>query len=331
MFNSSEKLTQKLFEKELISAEQFEEIKVYRTKNIFSVNAELLFLLYLSVILFTSGVGVFVYKNIDSIGHLAILTLNFILMVVCFFLCFKKAKGYSNAEISFENPIYDYVLLTGSLLACIFLGYVNYQYHLFGTDYRWVSLLTAVLCFAIAYYFDSRTVLSMAITALTAFVGITLTPKTLIGNEIYNNLSLMYSGVLLGIALVLWAEFSQQNNIKKHFHFVYASLTLHLVGISIIAGLLHDQWYVFVFFAVGFVLYFLKLSYRLHSTSIFVFTLIYGYISLNILLGRLFSFIGFEYLSSIIILLAPLFYMGSIVLFIKLIRDFNKRKNDSIR
>ncbi|MGG7036248.1 MAG: DUF2157 domain-containing protein [Flavobacterium sp.] len=331
MLNWSEKLTQKLFENQLISEEQNREVKEYRAKNIFSVNAELLFLLYLSVILFTSGIGVFVYKNIDSIGHLAILALNFILMAICFFLCFKKAKGYSNHEVLFENPIYDYLLLTGSLLAGIFLGYINYQYHVFGTDYRWVSLLTAILCFAASYYFDNKTVLSMAITALTAFVGITLNPKALIENEIYNNLSLMYSGVLLGAALVLWAEFSVKNDIKKHFHFVYATLSLHLIGICLIAGLLNEQWYVFVLFAIGYVLYFVKASYRLNATSLFVFTLIYGYISLNILLGRMFEFIGFEYLSSIIVLLAPVFYIGSIVLFIKLIRDFNKNKHGSIR
>jgi hypothetical protein len=325
MSNLFEKATQKLWEKQLISDNQKQEIDAYRSKNIFSIHTELLFLLYISVVLFTSGVGIFVYKNIDTIGHLAILTLNFLLMLVCFIFCFKKAKVYSNEEVFFDNPVYDYIVLTGSILACIFLSYANYQYHVFDSDYQWVSLISAVLCFVVAYYFDNKMVLSMAITALAAFLGISVTPKNILGNEIYNNIFLTYSGILLSIALILWMEYSLKKAIKKHFYFVFVMFALHLAGVCLISGLISDQWYVFLVLTVFFVYYFLKLSYRFAATSVFVFTLIYGYIALIILLAKLFEYIYIPEMAFIIIYASPLFYIGSIFLFIRLVRDFNKK------
>lgn len=328
----NEHFTQKLLDKQLISEQQHQEIKTYQSKNIFSVNAELLFLLYLSVILFTSGVGVFVYKNIDTVGHLAILGLNFILMSVCFFFSFKKAKGYSNQEIVFENPIYDYVLLTGSILACIFLSYANYQYAIFDQDYQWVSLLTAILCFAVAYYFDNKSVLSMGITAITAFIGITITPKNILFNQFYDNLFLIYSGIILSLLMLFWLEYSLKKDIKKHFYFVFSMFALHLCGVSILSGLFSNQWYVFMVLAVFFGYYFIKLSYRFAASSLFIFSLIYVYVALNILIGKLIENLDFPDIYMIVIYLSPLFYIGSIFIFIKLVRDFNKKtKNDTIQ
>jgi hypothetical protein len=76
--------TQKLFEKKFITEEQFNQIKDYRSLGIFSLNAELKMFLYLSVLLFTSGIGILIYENIDTIGHVAILSLLLIVTVVCF-------------------------------------------------------------------------------------------------------------------------------------------------------------------------------------------------------------------------------------------------------
>ncbi|HSD13375.1 MAG TPA: DUF2157 domain-containing protein, partial [Flavobacterium sp.] len=204
MENFSEKQLEKLLEKGYISEAQHQEVKDYKSLGLFSLNTELLFLLYLGVLLFTTGVGTLVYKNIDSIGHLAILAVNFVLMLICFYFSFKNAKGFSKEEVFFDNPVYDYLLLTGSLLACIFIGYLQFQYGIFGKDFSLVSLFSATICFAIAYYFDNRTVLSMAITSLIAFTGITLTPQTVFENDIYSNPNLVYFGIFIGFILILW-------------------------------------------------------------------------------------------------------------------------------
>ncbi|MFM7895049.1 MAG: DUF2157 domain-containing protein, partial [Flavobacterium sp.] len=107
----SELQLQKLHQKEFLNDNHLEEIANYQKKGVFSLRSELLLMIYVSIILFTSGIGVIIYNNIDSIGHLAILTANFIFMLVCFYFSFKKAKGYANDEVLFENPLYDYLVL----------------------------------------------------------------------------------------------------------------------------------------------------------------------------------------------------------------------------
>jgi hypothetical protein len=327
----SEILLQKLHQKEFLNDEDLEKITIYQKKDIFSLRSELLLMIYFSIILFTSGIGVIVYNNIDSIGHLAILSANFILMLVCFYFSFKKAKGYFNDEVVFENPLFDYLVLTGSLLACIFLGYINFQYQIFDDSYAYVSLISALLCFAVAYYFDNRIVLSMAITSLAAFIGISITPKSIFQNEVYSNLQLTYSGLVLGIGLLVWMEYSLINKIKIHFHFVYATFALHLLGVCIIAGLLSEQWYVFIPILLGFVYYFYRFSYRILATSIFAFILLYGYFGINVLGGKILSFIDFGPFYELLIMVSPFYVVASIYLFIRLVKQFNAKKNASVQ
>ena len=58
--------TKSLLDKNLITENQYQEINAYRNLNIFSLNAELKLFLYLSVLLFTSGIGILIYNNIDK-------------------------------------------------------------------------------------------------------------------------------------------------------------------------------------------------------------------------------------------------------------------------
>ena len=323
-------LLKKLHQKELFSQEQLDEVAIYQRKNIFSLRSELLLLVYFAVISFTSGIGIMVYINIDSIGHIAIISLNLILMLICFYFAFKNAKGYHNSEVFFENPLYDYVVLTGSLLACIFLGYANYQFALFDESYAYVSLLSAVVCFGVAYYFDNRIVLSMAITSLTAFIGISITPQSMLDNEIYSSLNLTYSGLILGILLLGWMEYSLKEKIKAHFHFVFASFAVHLTGLCLLSGLLSDYWFVFIPIVAGFTYYFYKLSHRIYATSIFAFMLLYSYFGFNIIGGQLLELLPFDSFYELIFVLAPFYVIASIFMFIKLVRKFNKEKDASI-
>ncbi|WP_278022025.1 DUF2157 domain-containing protein [Flavobacterium ginsengisoli] len=163
-----EQATQSLFEKNLITENQFREIKEYRDLSIFSLNAELKLFLYLSVILFTSGIGILIYENIDSIGHIAILSLLLIVIAVCFFYCFKHSKGFQKEETTFEHPVLEYLVLAGNILTCIFIGYLQFQYKPFGEHYGLATLVPTIVSFFCAYYFDNRSVLTIAITGLAS-------------------------------------------------------------------------------------------------------------------------------------------------------------------
>lgn len=316
--------TEKLLAKELIADSQMKSIKDYDALGIFSLHNELRFLLYLGVLLFTSGVGIVIYKNIDSIGHIALLSLLFAITGVGFYFCFKKAKGFQKKEVLFDSPVYDYIVLLCTILSCIFIGYLQFQYQVFG--YGLSSLVCSAVGFFGAYYFDNKSALSIGITGLATFIGITVTPKSLLESEIYSNPLLSYYGLALGALLILWVEYSDKISLKKHFQLVFLTFALHLIGICSIAGLLESYWFIFVLLLAASVYYFYKISYEIQSTFLFVFTLLYGYIGLNILLFKLIEFLDISNFVEIFIVLTPFYFIGSIVGFIKLIQHFNKEK-----
>lgn len=325
MATEKNQFAEKLLARNLLSDSQMDSIQKYNALGIFSVHYELRFLLYLSVLLFTSGVGALIYKNIDSIGHLAVLGILFLLTGIGFYSSIKKAKGFHKDVVLFDNPVYDYIVLLCTILSCIFIGYLQYQYKIFG--YGLSSLVCALVGFANAYYFDNKSALSIGITGLATFIGITVTPKTLLQNEMYSNPSLAYYGILLGGLLLLWIEYSNKISLKKHFQLVFLTFALHIIGICSVAGLQEEYWYIFVFFLAAAVYYFYKISYEIESIFIFVFTVLYGYIGFNIVLFKLIDTVDFSKFWQILTILAPFYFVGSIIGFIKLIQHFNKEKS----
>lgn len=323
MGKESNQFTEKLHERKMLSDSQMESIKKYDDLGIFSLHNELRFLLYLSVLVFTTGVGIIIYKNIDSIGHIALLGILLVLTGTGFYFCFKKAKGFDKDAVLFENPVYDYIVLLCTILSCIFIGYLQVQYKVFGFGLS--SLACSAVGFFCGYYFDNKSALSIGITGLATFIGITVTPKTLLENEIYSNPSLSYYGLALGIVIILWTEYSNRIALKKHFGLVFLSFAQHLIGICCIAGLLEPYWPVFAILLAATSYYFYKSSYEIQSTFVFVFTLLYGYIGFNILLFKFIDSIDISQFE-VLIILAPLYFIGSIIGFVKLIQHFNKDK-----
>lgn len=322
---------QKLLDRGLLNTEQESKIRDHFSLDFFSLRNELLFLMYLSVLLFTSGVGILIYKNIDTIGHSIMLLLMLILTGVCYYFSFKKSKGFSKQDIDFENPVYNYLVLLAVILSCSFMGYFQFQYQIFGSYFEISIFISAFIALASAYFFNNKSALSIGITALITSLGISLTPKTLINNEIYWDERLSYYGLLLGLILVLWSIYSKKIDLKKHFDLVLMTFSLHLISICCLSGLIHDFWVIFVIFMSASSYYFYSKSFELHAVSIYIFTLLYGYIGFNFVLGRLLEHADFEDFWELLIVILPVYFISSIVLFVKAIKNFNKKTNDSLQ
>jgi len=321
--------TKSLLDKNLITENQYQEITAYRNLNIFSLNAELKFFLYLSVLLFTSGIGILIYKNIDSIGHIALLSILLIIIAVCFYYCFKNSKGFQKTETVFESPFLEYLVLAANILTCIFIGYLQFQYKPFGTHYDLATLIPTIVSFFCAYYFDNKSVLTIAITGLAAYIGLSVTPQDLLHNDFYSNPTLSYSAIILGGLLILYTIYSLRVNLKTHFNIIYLTFALHLISIASISNLVDDYSHDSIWMLFGVVLgassyYFYKVSHDIKAISLYVFMIIYTYIGLNIFLFRIFQFIDFSDVWMLFILALPAYFIGSIILFIKLIKKFNK-------
>lgn len=331
MEKNKEAIAEKLLEDNLISEAQFTDVKAYRSLAIFSLHNELQFLLYLAVLLFTTGAGILIYKNIDTIGHTIILGLLLLVTGICFYFCFKNSVGFKKEQTDFEHPVYNYLLLAGTILACIFIGYLQFQYKPFGDNYEFPTLLTSLIGFASAYYFDNRSALSIGITGLAASIGITVTPKAVLENDFFDNPTLFYYGIALALLLVLWTEYCEKTHLKKHFSLIYVTFALHLTGICCITGMFGDFWPLYAVFLSVAAFYFYKKSYKLEAISIFVFVLLYGYIGFNILLFKFFEFLRLDEIFGLLTFLYPIYLIGSIYLFIRSIKHFNRTTDDSIR
>ncbi|MTH14614.1 DUF2157 domain-containing protein [Flavobacterium sp. LC2016-01] len=321
--------TKQLLDKKLITENQYEEITAYRGLTIFSLNAELKFFLYLSVLLFTSGIGVLIYKNIDSIGHIAILSLLLIVIAVCFYYCFKNAKGFQKTETTFDHPVLEYLVLAANILTCIFIGYLQFQYKPFGEHYGLATLVPTIVSFFCAYYFDNKSVLTIAVTGLAAYVGLSVTPQDLLkNNDFYSSESLSYCAVMLGVVLILWTIYSNRISLKTHFSLIFLTFALHIISIAAISNLLHHDiliWMIFACVLACSTFYFYKISYQFKAMSLYVFMIVYGYIGANIFLARLFENVDFSDIWELFVFLLPIYFIGSIVMFIKLIKNFHKQ------
>lgn len=328
MTKFDEQAVQNLFEKNLITENQFQEIKTYRALKIFSLHAELRLFLYLSVLLFTSGIGILIYENIDTIGHIAILSLLLIVIVVCFYYCFKNAKGFQKAETTFEHPVLEYLVLAANILTCIFIGYLQFQYKPFGEHYGLATLVPTIVSFFCAYYFDNKSVLTIAVTGLAAYIGLTVTPQDLLNNnDFYAGQGLSYSAVMLGVLLILWTIYSNRTSLKTHFSLIFLTFALHIISIAAVSNLTNYETLIWMIFAVvlaGSTYYFYKTSYNYKAMSLYVFMLVYGYIGANMILFRIFENVDFSDIWELVFFLLPAYFIGSIVLFIKLIKKFNK-------
>jgi hypothetical protein len=160
--NSS--LFEKLHTEGFISEASLEKVKTYSRTPLFSVHYELKTILYLGVLLLSSGLGILIYKNIDTIGHQAVLFLIMLVSAGCFTYCIKTKRPFSSGKVEAPTPFFDYVLLMGCLTLITLVSYSQVQFTVFGERYGLAAFIPMIVLFFSAYYFDHIGVLTMAIT-----------------------------------------------------------------------------------------------------------------------------------------------------------------------
>ena len=131
-------------------------------REIVPVGVELRTLAWLGVMMIATGVGIVIYKHLDQIGPLAIAIALGALAAACYMWVALKSRA----------PLDDYVILLGALLISADAGFIESQFHLLGDEWQRSFLLLAIVHAAAAYWFDSRSVLSLSIASLAAWLGV---------------------------------------------------------------------------------------------------------------------------------------------------------------
>lgn len=266
----------------LSEAEELKIAQFEQQKN-FSVHWELRLMLYLGVVMLSTGLGLLVYKNIDTIGHSVIIGLIGLISAGCFFYAYRHRKPFSWQLVESDSPFADYALLLGCLTFLTMEGYLQYQYQFFGERYGLITFIPAVLFLFCAYFFDHRGALSMGLTAFGSWVGLTVTPLGVFSND-FSNFDIIITALLFGSVLVGIGWFSEKKDFKKHFTFTYLLLGGNLALIAAFTGMVAQNKLLFALPLAALCVFFIRYARQSQSFLFLLMGMVYGYIGLTYLM-----------------------------------------------
>jgi hypothetical protein len=325
-------LFEKLHQEGALSDESLQKVKQKARSGIFSVHWELKTILYLGILLLTGGLGILIYKNIDTIGHQVILAAIGLLCAGCFFYCERKKLPFAKIKVPAPNSFFDYILLLGCLTLISFITYLQVQYTAFGNAYGMATFTPMVILFFCAYYFDHLGVLSMAITNLAAWAGIAITPLNILHANNFEKPEIIFTGLLLGVALVVIAWGSKQKNIKAHFYFSYTNFGMNILFIACLAGMIvfEDFYLLWLLPLAAIVFYFYKQALSTVSFYLLLMLTIYGYTGISYVITQLLLNLMSPDLG--IVLLILIYYIFSAIGIVVFLINMNKKlkTNDSL-
>jgi hypothetical protein len=217
----------------IITDLQYNTIAPLVRKDRFSVFIELHALLYLGVLSLVAGLALVAQTYFATLGDAVILSALTLVLCLSFYYCFSKALPYSSGEMESPNLAFDYVLYLGCLVFAVELGYVETRFHLLEDYWDYYLLFSSVLFFVLAYRFDNRFVLSLALSTLAGWFGLRISRMGFIYSESLRPYALAYGVVVAGTGT--WFH---RRSIKKHFTETYLHLAANVLFIALLSGVI---------------------------------------------------------------------------------------------
>ncbi|MCB2377462.1 DUF2157 domain-containing protein [Hymenobacter sp. BT635] len=237
----TEKILASLRALHLISAEQADVIATHEREKPFSLYYELRTLLSLGVTLLSAGLGLLIYQNIDTLGHGVIVALIALISGAGFAYAHRQRQPFSWRATPASTGA-DYALLLACLTLLTLVGYLQYQYNFFGSRYGLLVILPTLVFFYCAYRFDHRGVLSMALTGLAAWVGVSIAPVSAYTANNYALPHLDAVAIALGLGLAAVGLASEHQDRKKHFGYTYVLLGSNLALVALLTAMFRGSY-----------------------------------------------------------------------------------------
>ena len=275
-----------------------------------SVRFEIRTLLYIGVLLLTSGVGLLVKEHHREIGPLAVALAIGLAAAACLVWVGGKAAPFSWEEVPSPDVAFDYILLLGLLLFASDLAYIEVQFTLLGPNWAHHLLIVGAVYLAAAYLWDSRTVLGLALTTLAAWRGLSV---SLVSGWLWKSQpnDLRENALVLGVVYVAAASLSVLLRRKPHFEAVFANAGLVLLLGALVSGALDndtawEMWLAVLLVTAGVVMWH---GFRLDRSLYFAQGVVAGYVGLLRLLFQPFRHTesGIPYLLAALLGLGMLF------------------------
>jgi hypothetical protein len=248
----------------------------------FSLFLELNILLYAGVLAFVAGLGWTVTTWSQQLGDVLVLAILSAILAACFWYCFSRAPAWSLAQTPTPSAIFDYVLYLGGLVWCVELAYLENRLHVLSGQWDSYLLATAALFFFLAYRFDNRFVLSLALSSLAGWCGVTISHWPSHQDALYRQYALLYCLVVgLGGALL------QRRGVKAHFFGTYLNIVANVLFWALLSGVFSRQcywvWFLALLLACG-----ASLAWGLsrRQFAFVAYSAVYGYVGVSAMLIR---------------------------------------------
>lgn len=264
-------------EQRAISPEQYTHLAGLSRGEPFSIFLELNVLLYAGVVAFVAGLGWTVNTWSQQIGDVVVLTVLSTILAACFWYCFSRAPAWSLAETPAPSPIFDYVLYLGSLVWCVELAYLENRFHLLSGQWDLYLLLSAGLFFLLAYRFDNRFVLSLALSSLAGWFGLTISRWPSHQDAAYREYALLYC-LVVGVGGTLL----RRRRLKPHFFGTYLNIVANVLFWAVLSGVFARQdyglWFLALLIACG-----ASLAWGLarRQFAFVAYAAVYGYVGVS--------------------------------------------------
>ncbi len=233
-----------------ISPEQHSYLAGLAREEPFSLFLELNALLFAGVLAFVAGLGWTVSTWSQQLGDVLVLSILSTILSACFWYCFSRAPAWSPAETPAPTPISDYVLYLGSLTWSVELAYFENRFHVLSGQLDLYLLATAGLFFFLAYRFDNRFVLSLALSSLAGWFGLTISHWPSHQDEAYRQYALLYC-LLVGVG----GAILQRRGLKPHFFGTYLNIVANVLFWASLSGVFDRQgsgrWFFALLIACG--------------------------------------------------------------------------------
>jgi hypothetical protein len=221
-----------------ISPEQHAHLAGLCRREPFSLFLELNVLLYAGVLAFVAGLGWTVSTWSHQLGDVLVLAILSTILAACFWYCFSRAPAWSPAATPAPNPIFDYVLYLGSLIWSLELAYLENRFHVLSGQLDFYLLGTTGLFFFLAYRFDNRFVLSLGLSSLAGWFGLTISHWSADQDVAYRQYALLYC-LLVGVGGAL----AQRRGLKPHFLATYLNIVANVLFWALLSGVFNRQGY----------------------------------------------------------------------------------------
>jgi len=225
-------------EKGAISTEQHMQLANVVREEPFSLSLELNVLLYAGVVAFVAGLGWTVATWSQQLGDLLVLGALGIILAACFWYSFSRASAWSPKEQIAASPFFDYVLYLGCLVWCIELAYLEKRFHLLSGQWDLYLLVTAAFFFFLAYRFDNRFVLSLALSSLAGWFGVTISHWPSTHDAKYRLYALLYC-LVIGVGGLL----CRLRELKPHFFGTYLNIVVNVLFVAVLSGVFQREGY----------------------------------------------------------------------------------------